>query len=105
MGRKGIGARQDLVRIVRLRNAGLELIDEPRQGANRAAQRRKDGLRARQRVVEQAIQEILDRPGKLGEFARAHHAAAALQGMKRAAQRDERLAVERVLLPFTMAAR
>ena len=59
----------------------------------------KDLRRAGQRVVENAIQQVLDRPGELAELARADHAAAALQGVERAAHGDERLALHRILIP------
>ena len=57
------------------------------------------GWRAGERVVEQPVQQILDGPGELAELARADHAAAALQRVERAAQRDEHVLLERVLFP------
>ena len=76
--RQSVGARQDRSRIVHFRAAGFELVDELRQSRNRAPQCRQDRLGACQSIVEQAVQEILDRPGELRERTRAHHAPAAL---------------------------
>ena len=41
--------------------------------------------RARQRLVDDPVQQILDRPGEFGDQAGADHAAAALQGVEAAA--------------------
>ena len=66
---------------------------------DRLAQHLEDRRRAGQRVVENTIQQVLDRPRELAELARADHASAALEGVERAAHGDERLALHGILIP------
>jgi hypothetical protein len=78
---------------------GLQVLDQLGQSADRLAQHVKNRRRSGQRVVEQPIQQIFDGPGKLAEITRADHASTALQGVERAADRHQRIALERILVP------
>src|SRR5579863_696258 len=98
-GRECMGACRDRNRVGPWGTARFELLDELRQGCNGFAQYLDDRRSACERVVEQSIEEILDRPGELAELPCADHAAAALQRMERASDRDERIALQRVLVP------
>ena len=61
---------------------GFELFDEFGHGGHRFAQQRHDVGRALERLVDDAIEQILDCPGELADELRADHAAAAFQRME-----------------------
>ena len=76
-----------------------QLLHQLRQAAHGVTQSQEHHGRAAHRLVEQAIQQALDRPGELGHLARTDHAAAALERMEGTAQVDERIGIERILVP------
>ncbi len=75
------------------------MLDHLGQRCHCFAQHFENRRRAQQRVVENTVQKVFDRPGKLAEIARSNHAPAALQRVEGAAHCDERLAIEGVLIP------
>ncbi len=79
--------------------AGLEVLDHLRQRGHGIAQQFENGRRSRQRVVDDAIQQVLDGPGELAEITSAHHSPAALQRVERAAHGNQGLPVHGILVP------
>ena len=99
--RKGAGhQRLDRRGVVAAR---FELFHQLRQGGDRAAQQRHHSGRARQCLVDDPIQEVLDRPAEFGDRPRANHAPAALQCMKTAADHGEGIQIHRILIPLREA--
>ena len=68
---------------------GLQL----RQGVERLVDHRDHGRAGHPRAVQHAVEHVLDLPAELAERARAHQAAAALQGVEHAADRPQALQV------------
>ena len=52
-----------------------------------------------QRALKDAIEHIFDRPGEVADGARVDHAATALERMKRTPDDQQRIAVERIVIP------
>ena len=98
-GCQRVGARRDRRHIHRRRTAGLQVLDEPGERAHGLPQHLEDCLRSGERIVEHAVQKVLDGPGKLAEVTRPDHASAALERVEGAAHGDERLALQRVVIP------
>ena len=73
----------------------FELFDEFRDRARRLPDKSDHWRGADQRLVDQAIQQIFDRPGVLSDSFGAHHSAAALQGVERPPDGDEGIEVVR----------
>ena len=81
------------------RAAGFELLDQLRHRRHGFAQQRHHVGRAIQRLVDDAIEQVFDRPRELADELRADHAAAALQRVEGAAHVDQRVLVLRILVP------
>ena len=62
----------------------FQLFHQLRQGCDRSTQQSHHSRRARQGLVDDPIQQILNRPAELGDRPGADHAAAALQSMETA---------------------
>jgi hypothetical protein len=94
-----MSARGDFRHIDARLGSMLELLDELWQSRHSLTQHTDNRRCASQRVVEDTIEQILDRPGELPELARTNHASTALQGVERAAHRHQGFTVHRVLIP------
>src|SRR4051812_27943544 len=78
---------------------GLERVHQFAGDDHRVAHRGQDGWRARQRVLDDLVEQVLDRPGEFADVGRADHATRTLERMERAAYAGECFGLERVLLP------
>ncbi len=81
------------------RGACLEFLQQRRQRRNRLPQRLHEARTSLQRAVDQPVQHPLDVPAEFTDPIGPYHAAAALQGMKRAAQAGQRIAIGIVAFP------
>ena len=94
-----VGAGHDLADRCRDLAAALDLVNQLRQRIDSLAQQLRHARRAFQCLVEQAVQQVFDRPRKIPDETRADHAAAALQRMEVAPHRGQRVLIRRVLFP------
>ena len=95
----GKGARHDGIDRNRIVSAGFQLLHELGQCGNGAAQQAHHSRGARESLIDDAVEQVLDRPSEFGDQAGADHAAAALQGVKAAPQGAQRFQIHRILIP------
>jgi hypothetical protein len=99
----GEGARHQRFDRRRAATPRFQLFHQRRQHGNGAAQQGHHSGRARQSLVDDPIQQILDRPAKLCDRAGAHHAATAFQGVETAPHQGEGFQIHGILVPLREA--
>ena len=94
-----LDARGELGKACDFLRIAAEFPDERRQERDRLAQRREHAARALERAIDDAVQQVLDRPGEVADAAGADDAATAFQRMECAAYAGQRLAIRGILGP------
>ena len=79
--------------------AGFECVDQFAGDDDGIAHRGEDGRRALQRVLDDAVEQVLDGPGEFADVGGADHAAGALERVEGAAHAGQRVGLERILFP------
>ena len=97
--RQCIGLRHDAADIDCRRASGFELLDELGHRRDCSAQHGHHVGRAIERLVDDAVQQILDGPGELADELSTDHPTAALQRMERTSDVDQRVLILRILIP------
>ena len=90
---KRFGALHEQMHVGLGRDADLELLDQRRQRRGRLDDELEHGCARHQRLIDEAVQQVLDAPGKLAEQLSADHTAATFECMERAPRRDQRFGV------------
>ena len=84
--------------------ANFELLDKFGYSSSRLQNKVHHGRRARQRPIDQAIEQILDSPAVFADTLRTNHAAAALERVERAPHRYQHLHIVRRVRPLRQMA-
>ena len=96
---KGVGTGDQQADIGLGLGADFELLDKVGHCGGSLLYEVHHWRRARQRSIDQAIEQVLDGPAVFADTLGANHAAAALERVERSAHRDEQLHVVRRIGP------